>query len=38
VPPEGDRRFAIVVVSEPSNKLLATFLRSREPIRFSRDA
>ena len=35
VPPSGHRVYAVAVVSEPSNKLLATFLRSREPISFT---
>ena len=35
VPPEGHRNYAVVVVSEPSNKVLATFLRSKEPISFT---
>jgi hypothetical protein len=35
VPPVGHRTYAVVVVSEPSNKLLATFLRSKEPISFT---
>jgi hypothetical protein len=35
VPNPGMRIFAIVVVSESSNKLLATFIRSREPISFT---
>jgi hypothetical protein len=35
VPPPGHRTFAVVVVSEPSNKVLATFLRSKEPISFT---
>jgi hypothetical protein len=35
VPPEGQRKYAVVVVSEPSNKLLGTFLRSKEPNSFT---
>lgn len=35
VPSAGDRKFAVVVVSEPSNEVLATFIRSRIPISFS---
>jgi len=35
VPPPGHRIYAVVVVSEPSNKLLATFIRSKEPISFT---
>ena len=35
VPPGGHRTYAVVVVSEPSNKVLATFLRSKEPISFT---
>jgi hypothetical protein len=35
VPPAGHRAYAVVVVSEPSNKLLGTFLRSKEPISFT---
>jgi hypothetical protein len=35
IPPEGQRIYAIAVVSEPSNKLLAVLLRSREPISFT---
>lgn len=35
VPPVGQRRYAVVVVSEPSNKLLATVIRSKEPISFT---
>ncbi len=35
VPPPGQRTYAVVVVSEPSNKLLGTFLRSKEPISFT---
>ncbi|MGO9343294.1 MAG: hypothetical protein ACLP6E_12375 [Acidimicrobiales bacterium] len=35
VPPPGHRTYAVVVVSEPSNKLLGTFLRSKEPISFT---
>jgi hypothetical protein len=35
VPPSGQRTFAIVVVSEPTNRLLGTFIRSREPISFT---
>ena len=35
VPPAGHRTYAVVVVSEPSNKLLATFLKSKEPISFT---
>ncbi len=35
VPPPGRRTYAVVVVSEPSNKLLGTFLRSKEPISFT---
>jgi hypothetical protein len=35
VPPAGHRIYAVAVVSEPSNKLLATFLRSKEPISFT---
>ncbi len=35
VPPAGQRNYAVVVVSEPSNKLLGTFLRSKEPISFT---
>lgn len=35
VPQVGQRIYAIAVVSEPSNKLLATFIRSREPISFT---
>jgi hypothetical protein len=34
-PPQGQRTFAIVVVSAPSNRLLGTFIRSREPISFT---
>jgi hypothetical protein len=35
VPPPGHRTYAVVVVSEPSNKFLGTFLRSKEPISFT---
>jgi hypothetical protein len=35
VPSVGHRSYAVVVVSEPSNKILATFLRSKEPISFT---
>jgi hypothetical protein len=35
VPPAGHRVFAMVVVSPPHDKVLATFIRSREPIRFN---
>jgi hypothetical protein len=35
VPPPGHRDYLVAVVSEPSNKLLATFLRSKEPISFT---
>jgi hypothetical protein len=35
VPPVGHRAYAVVVVSEPSNKLLATLIRSKEPISFT---
>ena len=35
VPPAGHRAYAVVVISEPSNKLLGTFLRSKEPISFN---
>lgn len=35
VPPEGHRIYALAIVSEPSNKLLATVIRSREPISFT---
>jgi hypothetical protein len=35
VPPPGHRIYAVAVVSEPSNKLLATFLRGKEPISFT---
>jgi hypothetical protein len=35
VPPAGHRSYAVAVVSEPSNKLLATFIRSKEPISFT---
>jgi hypothetical protein len=35
VPPPGHSTYAVVVVSEPSNKLLGTFLRSKEPISFT---
>jgi len=35
VPPVGHRTYAIVVVSQPHNKVLATFIRSKEPIRFT---
>ncbi len=38
VPPDGQRLYATAVVSEPSNKLLAVILRSREPINFTHDA
>jgi hypothetical protein len=38
VPPDGQRIYATAVVSEPSNKLLAVILRSREPISFTHDA
>jgi len=35
VPPAPHRVYAVVVVTEPSNKLLATFVRSKVPISFS---
>ena len=34
VPESGTGRFAIVVISTPQNKLLATFVLEREPVRF----
>lgn len=37
VPPVGQRIYAIGVVSQPHDKLLAVFIRSREPIRFTHD-
>ena len=33
-PPGGVGAFAIVVVSKPQNKLLGTFVRSTQPLRF----
>jgi hypothetical protein len=38
VPPVGQRAYATAVISEPSNKLLAVILRSREPISFTHNA
>ncbi len=35
VPPPGHRTYAVAVISEPSNKLIATFIRSKEPISFT---
>jgi hypothetical protein len=35
IPPVGHRLFAVAVVAEPHDKLLATFIRSRAPIRFN---
>jgi hypothetical protein len=35
VPALGHRIYAVAVISEPSNKLLATFIRSKEPISFT---
>jgi hypothetical protein len=35
VPPPDDRIFAVAVVAEPKNELLATFIRSKVPISFS---
>ncbi|MFZ0664189.1 MAG: hypothetical protein WAM97_00425 [Acidimicrobiales bacterium] len=35
VPPPGRRLFAMVVVSQPHDKVLATFIRTKEPIRFT---
>jgi hypothetical protein len=35
VPPPGHRDYLVAVVSEPSNKLIATFIRSKEPISFT---
>jgi hypothetical protein len=34
VPPSGQGHFAIVVVSTPQNRLLATFVLERQPLRF----
>ncbi len=33
-PPSGVGHFAVVVVSTPQNKLLATFVLQKEPVRF----
>jgi hypothetical protein len=35
VPPVGRRIYAVVVVSEPHNKLLATFIRTKVPLDFA---
>jgi len=35
IPPPGHRIFAVVVVSEPHDRLLATFIRAREPLSFT---
>ncbi len=34
VPADGEGHFAVVVVSNPQNKLLATVVLQREPVRF----
>jgi hypothetical protein len=34
VPPSGEGHFAVVVVTNPQNVLLATFVLEKEPVRF----
>jgi hypothetical protein len=34
LPPSGIGHFAVVVVSSPANRLLATFVLARQPLRF----